>query len=148
LAEPQAAVNGSAIARARSGELAKRRPRLLVVEDEAIAALMMEQTLIALGYEVCDVVDSEAGALEAAEKHCPDLILMDIRLAGGGDGIRAAAKARDRLSIPSIFTTAHSDAATLARAEGAKPVGFLLKPYSRAQVRDALAHAIDLIREG
>ena len=124
-----------------------RRLRLLVVEDEAIPALLMEQTLTALGYEVCDIADSESSALQAVEQHRPDLILMDIRLAEGSDGIDTAAKARARYGVPSLFMTAHSDPATRARAEGAKPVGFLLKPYSREQVQETLARAVERLRE-
>ncbi|WP_207456721.1 response regulator [Azospirillum sp. SYSU D00513] len=138
---------GTLVSGEPGGTLATRRLRLLVVEDEAIPALLMEQTLTALGYEVCDIADSESSALQAVEQHRPDLILMDIRLAEGSDGIDTATKARTHYGVPSLFMTAHSDPATRARAESAKPLGFLLKPYSREQVQETLARAVERLGE-
>ena len=127
--------------RAEEDGLAARPFRILVVEDQALTALDLEEHLIGLGHYVVDVVDTAPAAVAAAEKHRPDLVFMDIRLAGGTDGVEAAAEIRHRLSIPSIFLTAHSDEATRARGEAVLPIAFLSKPFTAGQIKSALRRA-------
>ena len=55
---------------------------------------------------------------------------MDIRLARGSSGIDAGRTIRDSLDIPSIFVTAHEDAATIGQTMAARPLGFVTKPYT------------------
>lgn len=125
----------------------RHRPlRLLVAEDEGIAALYLEQVLTDLGHDVLDVVASGTAAVEAAGKLFPDLILMDINLASGTDGIQAAMTVRARHGIPSVFVTAHGDADTRERVRGASPLGLLTKPYSPKQIRDAVDGAAEYLR--
>src|SRR4051794_10567851 len=97
------------------------RIRIVVVEDEAIAAMDLEMLLEELGYEVCDVVMSAPEAIRTAERSKPDLLLMDIRLADNTDGVTAALEIRARFGIRSVFLTAHTDAATMARVRAANP---------------------------
>ena len=127
--------------RAEDDGLAARPFRILIVEDQALTALDLEEHLIGLGHYVVDVVDTAPAAVAAAEKHRPDLVFMDIRLAGGTDGVEAAAEIRHRLSIPSIFLTAHSDEATRARGEAVLPIAFLSKPFTAGQIKGALRRA-------
>ncbi|MEQ1859164.1 MAG: response regulator [Chthoniobacteraceae bacterium] len=107
--------------------------RILVIEDEAITALDLKRELIALGFDVVGVEDNAHDAVRAAETLRPDLVLMDIQLAGGTDGITAASVIRGNGNIPVVFITAHSDRATLSRALAASPFGYVLKPF---QVRE------------
>lgn len=116
--------------------------RVLIVEDEAILAIELSMLVQRFGYEVCATASSERTALIAAEKHRPDLVLMDIRLAERSDGITAAAKIHDAWSIPSLFVTAHADPETHARAKAAGAIGFVHKPYSVAELHRALARAL------
>lgn len=120
--------------------------RLMIVEDDAIGALFLEQSLRELGYEVCAVVDSAPAALTAAERTRPDFVLMDIRLARGTDGVEAAREIRERYGIGSMFLTAHSDPATLTRARAADPLAFLIKPYSPRELGSAIAVAASRVR--
>ena len=115
--------------------------RILIVEDQALTALDLEEHLLHLGHYVVDIVDTGPAAVAAAEAHRPDLVFMDIRLAGGSDGVEAAAEIRHRLSIPSIFLTAHSDEATRARTEAVVPIAFLTKPFTAGQIKSALRRA-------
>ena len=64
-----------------------RKARVLIVEDEAIAARAAQIMLETMGCEVTGVVDTGEAAIECAETGAPDLVLMDIRLKGGMDGI-------------------------------------------------------------
>ncbi len=119
-----------------------RRLRLVIVEDDAVASMNLEAILEELGHEICDVASTASAAVRMAEQHRPELILMDIRLARGSSGIEAACTIRDSLDIPSIFVTAHDDAATIGQAMAARPLGFVTKPYTSREIAAALAEAL------
>ncbi len=131
-----------------------RHERIVVVEDEAIVALDLKGKLEGFGYEVCRVVDTGEDAMRAAEELRPDLVLMDIRLAGPVDGVEAAAWIGEQLRIPVIFLTAHSDDTTLLRAKAAEPADYMLKPVGEQELHVKLdmalyKHEMDkVLREG
>jgi PAS domain S-box-containing protein len=116
--------------------------RVLVVEDEAIIAADLAETLISLGYDVAATVDTAEDAIVHAADLVPDIVLMDVRLAGALDGIEAAATIRQRADIPVIFLTAHSDDETLARASRVAPLGYLVKPFRASELRYAIELAL------
>ena len=126
----------------RQEPVRSRRVRILIVEDEAIPAMLLEEMVEDLGFTVCGKAVSGPGAVMAAEDYRPDLVLMDIRLAQGTDGIDAAIEIRQRLGIPSLFMSAFSDQATMVRAQAAQPVGFVGKPYDDARLGAALTAAL------
>ena len=117
--------------------------RILVVEDDWFAGMDMEASLDQAGYDVLGIVMSAEEAIEAAGENRPDLILMDVRLVGARDGVDAALEIGRRFAIRCLFVTAFVDPALRARAEPARPIGWLTKPISGASlvaaVRDALA---------
>jgi diguanylate cyclase (GGDEF)-like protein/PAS domain S-box-containing protein len=104
--------------------------RILVVEDERIVALNLQQRLVKLGYEVPAIVASGEHALQKMQDLRPDLVLMDINIEGAMDGIETASRIPPELNIPVIYLTAYSEDATLERARGTKPYGYLVKPFS------------------
>ncbi len=112
--------------------------RILIVEDEAITALHLKQELIGLGYEIAGVTDTAAGAVKAAMELKPDLVLMDIHLAGHGDGVSAAAVIHPAADVPVVFLTAHADDATVRRALETAPFGYVLKPLQVRELRVSL----------
>jgi PAS domain S-box-containing protein len=116
--------------------------RILVVEDEAIIAADLTETLASLGYDVVATVDTAEDAIVNAANLVPDLVLMDVRLAGAVDGIEAAATIKQRADIPVIFLTAHSDDETLTRAIGTAPLGYLVKPFRPSELRCAIELAL------
>lgn len=118
------------------------RPRILVVEDDAIIQQDIEHTLLRQGYLVCGTAQSGSEAIAAAETLAPDLILMDVRLGAPPEGIEAAAVIRKRRDVPVVFLTAHSDEATLARAKQVSPQGYLLKPFDERELRVAVEVAL------
>lgn len=135
-------VNGSTESKVgKSGKSSRREIpdlRILVVDDELWSALDMEWVVRRLGHDVVGSASTAEDAIRIAEESEPDLILMDIRLADGSDGVSAAIEIRQRLDIPSLFVSAHGEAVTRRRAEVAKPVGFIEKPFAP----ETLAHAI------
>ena len=116
--------------------------RILVVEDEAIIAYDLERTLQRLGYDVPEVVAEGEAAIEAAARHAPSLVLMDIKLRGALDGVDAARAIRERLEMPVVFLTSHSDLATLSRAAAAQPQGYVMKPFVERDLHVAIEVAI------
>jgi CheY-like chemotaxis protein len=105
--------------------------RILIVEDEVVIAMEIESLLEQLRYEVVGHASRGEDAIDLAEKHHPDLILMDIRLKSEMDGITTAETIFRRFKIPIIFLTAHSDPSTLERAMNLQPYGYILKPFRK-----------------
>ncbi|MBB3899662.1 response regulator [Roseococcus suduntuyensis] len=124
------------------------RGRVLIVEDEFFVAMDAEDSLTAAGFTVIGIAATADAAVNLAESQSPDIVLMDIRLVGRRDGIDAAAEIRERFGIPCVFATAHSDPTTRHRAEvAAAPLGWLSKPYTRAEVTNALGRALQRYRQ-
>ncbi len=116
--------------------------RILVVEDEAIVAKDIETALHGLGYSVPAVAASGEAAIEKAEALHPDLVLMDIRLKGQIDGVKAAGEINGRLGIPIVYLTAHADQQTLRRAKTTQPLGYILKPFDERDLSAAIELAL------
>ncbi|MGE0482529.1 MAG: response regulator [Gammaproteobacteria bacterium] len=103
---------------------------ILVVEDQRSIAGAMRMRLRGLGYDVLDIARTGDEAVEKATSLRPDLILMDIRLGEGIDGIEAARRIRAKIDIPVIYVTAYADRELLERARDTHPAGFINKPYT------------------
>jgi PAS domain S-box-containing protein len=114
----------------------------MVVEDERVVARDLQLTLEHLGYSVVGIAATADDAIALARQTQPDLVLMDIRLGRGRDGVDAAAAIVQERPLPVIFLTAHSDEATLARAKSAEPVGYLVKPFREPDLRCAIEIAL------
>jgi signal transduction histidine kinase len=94
--------------------------------------------LVELGYELAGYAASAREALEKARATQPDLVLMDIHLEGSVDGTCAAADLHDQLGCSILYLTAFSDTATLRKARRARPLGYLLKPFTMPDLMCAL----------
>ncbi len=108
--------------------------RILIVEDEKIISLDLQRRLEKFGYEVTGLAATGEEAISLAEKQQPDIVLMDIMLAGETDGIDAAKIINRRFQIPVIFLTAYADEKTLERAKEAEPFGYILKPFKEKEL--------------
>ena len=116
--------------------------RHLVVEDEAIVATDIQDRLCAMGYHAAGWAESTQQALAMVEARRPDLVLMDIRLQGARDGIRAAEEIGRRFRIPIVFLTAYSEEATLERAKQTEPFGYILKPFNDRELKSTIEIAL------
>lgn len=119
---------------------------ILVVEDEFLIASECEWILVNAGYKVVGTAADEHQAISLAEQTRPDLVLMDIRLARGGDGIETAKAIRARYGIRCLFVSAHGDKETKSRAESLEPVGWLVKPYTARMLLEVLNEALHHLR--
>lgn len=102
---------------------------ILIVEDEGILAMGIGEMLDRGGYRVAGIAATAAEALTEARRRRPDLILMDVRLRGGGDGIEAAREIQATCPAPVVFLTAYADDETIARVKETEPYGYLIKPF-------------------
>ncbi len=116
--------------------------RILVVEDESIVALDIQARLRRLGYAAVGAASSGEEAVSKAQQLQPDLVLMDIKLDGGMDGIEAASQIRSRFNIPVVYVTAYADEATLRRAQVTEPFGYILKPFDERELYSTIEMAV------
>src|SRR5688572_5412938 len=112
--------------------------RLMVVEDELIIARDIAESLMAMGYEVTGMAQTAEECVQGAAEQRPDLVLMDIHLAGELDGVEAARLLRERFDVPVVYLTAFADEETLGRAKRTDPLGYLTKPFRKAELRSAV----------
>jgi two-component system, response regulator PdtaR len=115
--------------------------KVLIVEDEPMVAEAMSQFLENAGHEVVGIARDEVSAVCEAAAERPDLVLMDIRLAGASDGIETARKIRAERPVDVVFITAHADPTTVKRAAAVQPAGFVTKPYSARQLLQVVTSA-------
>jgi len=124
----------SAMAKEMSG-------RVMIVEDEAIIALDLEAIVAEMGHGVTGVARTADAALDLFEKDLPDLVLSDIQLADGSNGIDAVSSImKTHPDLPVIYITAFPE--RLLTGEGDEPTFLIPKPYTEAQVRSAVSQAM------
>jgi CheY-like chemotaxis protein len=116
--------------------------RILVVEDDPATALLVSTVLGSEGYAVVGSAASGPDAIALTEAERPDLVLMDVELAGEMDGIDAAFAIREGTASPVVFLTSHTDAHVLERARAVEPHGYLLKPIDPRALRPAIEMAL------
>jgi PAS domain S-box-containing protein len=109
--------------------------RILLVDDEIVMSMTLRKILVSMGYDVVGMAVSGVEAIEMARHLNPDLILMDIIMPGELDGIDAAVKIRSDLDIPVIFVTGYAEDQLVERAKSVAPLGYILKPFQKDQIR-------------
>jgi PAS domain S-box-containing protein len=115
---------------------------ILIVEDESVVAVNVERRLESLGYSVVGRVSNGKAAVQEAKDKRPDLVLMDIKLDGGMDGIETAERIRTLFDIPVVYLTAFADETTLERAKATDPFGYITKPVEQEELRVAVEMAL------
>jgi two-component system, response regulator PdtaR len=121
-------------------------PKILIVEDQYFVATDCERHLTNAGFKCVGLASDASSALELANKHKPDLVLLDIRLANNGDGVEVAITMHRSLGIRAIFASAHIDAQVRDRAATAMPLGWLEKPYTPQSLLLAVNGALAELR--
>src|SRR5262245_57963319 len=112
--------------------------RVLIVEDQALIALALAADLAAIHCDVIGRAASGESALELARRVQPDIVVMDIHLAGKMDGVEAAALLKAECAPRIIFVTAYADGPDRARMEAIRPAAILGKPYHPSELKLAV----------
>lgn len=113
--------------------------RVLLVEDEALVALLACDVLEEGGYEIVGPADRLAGALALAGNEALDAALLDINLAG--EAVWPVAELLGRRRIPFVLVSGYGD--SLPMPAGCAPAQRLSKPYDGQSLLRALALAMD-----
>lgn len=121
--------------------VSEARTKILIAEDDAIVALDLQGMVARMGYDVVAIVDNGNAAVAAAGRFRPDIILLDMQLAGAIDGIEVARKIHETSPIPVIFCISSPDLSALFRAKDISYAGYLLKPINP----DSLATTLDTV---
>lgn len=116
--------------------------KILIVEDELLTATDIEEKLLSLGYMVVGIAQTSESAVALTKTKHPDVILMDINIAGKTDGIETARVILEEWHGPIIFLTAYSDKDYVTRAKALLPAAYLLKPFNISQFAIYLEMAI------
>lgn len=115
---------------------------ILLVEDERITSKLIQRYIFDLGYYLAGAVSSGEEALEIVNSHEPDIILMDINLEGNLDGIEYAKSINSSFSIPFVYITSSSDYSTIERAKESNAYGYIIKPFSKKDLRATVEMAL------
>ncbi|NJB87478.1 DNA-binding LytR/AlgR family response regulator [Lewinella marina] len=116
---------------------------ILLVEDEAVLAMEMEETLESEGYTVVGTAASGEKALELFRESSVDLLLCDISIQGPWDGIETVQRLMAIRPVPVIYLTALADHETIQRAKATYPAAYISKPYNLTSLRIAIELAIN-----
>ena len=108
--------------------------KILIFEDSLLAAKDLELKLQKYHYHICDTIDQGEKGLSIVGKYLPDVILLDIILAGGMDGIDAAKEIRSQYHIPIIFLTSSEEGIVFERAKDSGAYGYILKPANEREL--------------
>ena len=116
--------------------------KILLAEDEALTALALQELLADYGHQV-EIVSTGAKVLASVAKSQPDLILMDIGLAGSMNGIETARQVRAHYPVPIVFMTGYSDKGHMDAASQLSQV-YVTKPMGIEVVIQAIADVLSL----
>jgi CheY-like chemotaxis protein len=111
--------------------------RILIVEDEGIIALFAESILVDAGHDVIGIAHTVKEALDLANAHAPDLVLLDIHLRGGESGVEVARALKGKARV--AFCTAEHKPETLPGIAETNPIGFVKKPYDKTDLTAVVA---------
>jgi PAS domain S-box-containing protein len=128
-----ASKNGAGI-----GLLQQNRPRVLLVEDEALVAMMIQDTLAEFGFQVLGPVSTASEALAAARERSIDAAVLDINL---GDGlVYTVAEILAERGVPFVFVTGYDADSVDSRFSG---IPILQKPIERESLQRIFAQGDD-----
>lgn len=111
--------------------------RIVIVEDQGIIAMLLSEVLEQLGHEIVAVAATEAGAVEAAARFNPGLMIVDDGL-GAGSGVTAVGEVLRKGFVPHVFVSGDpAKVRTLSRE-----AVVLEKPFSETELVDAIDRAL------
>jgi CheY-like chemotaxis protein len=121
--------------------------RALIAEDEFLIALDLESQVEDAGHIVVGVASTQETAIVLAGQEQPDLVLMDLQLAGPSSGIEAAKTIRRAHGIKSVLLSGSLHKLTEGDIAQIEPLAMLSKPVLNTQVKDELDRAAALCQD-
>lgn len=111
------------------------KKKILIVEDDKDIAATMAKGLETLGHTVVGITESGEDAIALADETTPDLVIMDINLAGEFNGIETGGRLELLFNIPTIYITGYMDKVLALQEKGKTP---LMKPFSMNDLKNAI----------
>lgn len=116
---------------------------IYIVEDEKIVALDIRNHLTSIGHNVIGISSSGEDCIEKLKTLKPDLVLMDINLAGTLTGIETAKIINETMNVPIVFLTAYTDDHTLKEVKRTGYYGYVTKPFKEIDLKTEIEFTID-----
>jgi two-component system, response regulator PdtaR len=120
--------------------------RVVIAEDEALIRLDLAEMLAEEGYDVVGEAGDGQSAVELAELHRPDLVVLDVRMPKL-DGIAAAQRIAGQRIAPVVILTAFSQRELVDRARDAGAMAYLVKPFTKDDLVPAIEMAVSRFAE-
>jgi two-component system, response regulator PdtaR len=120
--------------------------RVVIAEDEALIRMDLVEMLVEQGYDVVGEAGDGARAVELAEQHRPDLVILDVKMPVL-DGIAAAERIAEQRIAPVVILTAFSQRELVERARDAGAMAYLVKPFSASDLVPAIEMAVSRFSE-
>ncbi|MBY0573861.1 MAG: response regulator [Undibacterium sp.] len=118
------------------------KPKILIVEDDDLVAIFIQLKLELFGYQTVGQTRRGEDAIVMTDQLRPDLILMDIQLAGEMDGITAAEQIRSKFTLPVVFLSSQRSEIDVERAAKMQAYGYIIKPFSDQELRAVIDMAL------
>lgn len=112
----------------------KSQYKVLIVEDQIIAAMEIKQILEEMNLNVVGIAKSNEIAIKKFKEHLADIVIMDIYLEGEKDGISTVEDLYKINDTSIVYLTAFNDDATIDRAIKTNPLAYELKPFNKASL--------------
>lgn len=116
----------------------------MIVEDEAILAMVTSRTLKSFGFDVITANNGELAIEIALNNANIDLVLMDIDLGPGIDGSEAARRILTKRHMPIIFLTSHSEEEYVNKVKKITRYGYVIKGSNNFVLRESIQMAFEL----
>jgi response regulator NasT len=120
--------------------------RVVIAEDEALIRLDLAEMLQEEGYDVVGQAGDGQNAIELAERHRPDLVVLDVKMPKL-DGITAAQRIAEQRIAPVVILTAFSQRDLVDRARDAGAMAYLVKPFNKNDLVPAIEMAVSRFAE-
>jgi two-component system, response regulator PdtaR len=115
----------------------EKKIKILIVEDEAITGIFLKEKLSLSNFEIQGIAPSSREAVRLFARCKPDMVLMDVMLAGEIDGIETAKILQKKQpDVPIIFMTGYDDEETRNSALSLHPLSFVVKPVDTETIRE------------
>ncbi len=125
---------------------ARRKRRVVIAEDEALIRMDLAEMLAEEGYDVVAQAGDGQTAVELAEQHRPDLVMLDVKMPRL-DGISAAQRIAAQRIAPVVILTAFSQRDLVERARDAGAMAYLVKPFTQNDLVPAIEMAVSRFAE-
>jgi AraC-like DNA-binding protein/CheY-like chemotaxis protein len=115
------------------------KPQILIVEDEMIIAKDISLILEQEGYATQIGVTTAEEAILSLSKTEYAMVLIDINLRNGSDGVALGNYLLKMDTIPYVYITSHADNVTLDRVKDSRPHGIIIKPFKPLDIKTTVS---------